>query len=141
MADDHAGSGDDGSDYRPNLGPPLPGNSQPEPVSGGPVPPPPPAPPAYQPPQYGPGSNTAQDPKAVGALVTGVLSLIFILFCGILSIPLGIAAIVLGVQARGRTRAAGTSSTMATAGLVLGAVSLVVMVVGGVVFAVMSSGS
>jgi hypothetical protein len=73
--------------------------------------------------------------------VTGGLSLIFVLFCGFLSIPLGIAAIVLGVQARRRTRAAGTSGAMGTIGLILGVVALLLTVTFTVIFALMSSGS
>ena len=143
MTDKYAGSGDDGSDYRPNLGPPSPGESPGSPAQPGPgaqVPPPPPPSP-YQP-AFGPqASTTTQDSKALASLVTGGLSLIFVLFCGFLSIPLGIAAIVLGVQARRRTRAAGTSSAMATVGLILGVVALLLTVTFTVIFALMSSGS
>ena len=141
MTDKYAGSGDDGSDYRPNLGPPSPGESPGSPAQPGPgVPPPPPTSP-YQPSYGPPASTTTQDSKALASLVTGGLSLIFVLFCGFLSIPLGIAAIVLGVQARRRTRAAGTSGAMGTIGLILGVVALLLTVTFTVIFALMSSGS
>lgn len=151
MADAHSGSGDDGSNYKPNFGPPMPQDSEglpiarpipphPAPEAGptspprdrsayGEVPPPPPHP-GYVPQQSGPyPPNTTQDRQSVTALVTGIMSMVFLVFCGLLSIPLGIAAIFLGVQARRRTRAVGTSSAMATVGLVLGVVALVLAAV------------
>lgn len=153
MTDAQSGSGDDGSNYKPNLGPPLPHDADALPPTGpitphpapetgptspprdrsayGEVPPPPP-PPGYVPSQsgpYPPASASTQDRQSVTALVTGVLSVIFVLFCGLLSIPLGIAAIVLGAQARKRVRATGQSSAMATTGLVLGILALVLMAI------------
>jgi Domain of unknown function (DUF4190) len=89
-------------------------------VSYGDTPPPPP------PPQYGapmPGAVPGTNRKAIWSLVTGILGL---LCCGLL----GIAAIVLGQGAKREIAASGEGGGgMATAGVVLGIIGLVWMVI------------
>jgi hypothetical protein len=91
-----------------------------------PPPPPPnvPPPPGYGAPQPGYGGPAGQtNKKAIWSLVTGILGL---LCCGLL----GIAGIVLGQQAKGEIDRTGEGGRgMATAGVILGALALVWMVI------------
>jgi hypothetical protein len=83
--------------------------------------PPPPPPPSYGAPMPGavPGTNR----KAIWSLVTGILGL---LCCGLL----GIASIILGQQAKREIATSGEGGGgMATAGVVLGVIALVWMVI------------
>ncbi len=150
---------DDGSDYKPDSGPANPNLSgqsssvpPPPPPSSSVPPPPPPAgstPPPPPPPVYGqvPGQpvgyqpGPSQDAKSVGALATGILSILLSIFCALLSIPLGIAAIVLGVMGRKSLKAQGRGTGMATTGLVLGILSLLFALGWILIFAVGSTSS
>ena len=83
-------------------------------------------PPPPPPPQYGapmPGAVPGTNKKAIWSLVTGIIGL---LCCGLL----GIASIILGQQAKKEIAASGESGGgMATAGVVLGVIALVWMVI------------
>lgn len=78
------------------------------------------------PPQYGapaPGAVPGTNKKAIWSLVTGIFGL---LCCGLA----GIAAIILGQQAKKEIAARGEGGGgMATAGVVLGVIALVWMVI------------
>lgn len=76
----------------------------------------------------GPRANT-QDSYSVGALVSGILAVILGLFCGILAIPTGILAIVLGTMGRRRSMEIGKGTGIATAGIGLGVVAIVLTLV------------
>ncbi len=143
---------DNGSDYTPDSGPANPnlsGQSSSVPPPPPPPPPPtgstpPPPPPVYgqtpgQAPGYQPGPS--QDAKSVGALATGILAVLLSVFCALLSIPLGIAAVVLGVMGRKSLKAQGRGTGMATAGLVLGILSLLFALGWILIFAVGSTSS
>jgi hypothetical protein len=130
-ADDH--SWDDGRNYRPQSGPPEPI----VPVPGSAPPPPPTPSDAAAGWQQTPRNNS----QSVGALTTGILSLVFLVFCGLLSLPLGIAAITLGVKGRRQAQSAGAGTGMATTGMLMGAFSLVALVVGTIVLFVLGSGA
>jgi len=121
-----------GSEDLPDFGPPGPADADRFDQS---VPPPPPAPVEQPPasgylttPPAGPYPACRSDPQGVGALIVGVMAILFSFFCALIGIPLAIVAIVLGAQGRKKGRAAGMPTGMATAGLVLGTVSLVVAV-------------
>ncbi len=73
----------------------------------------------------GPRAN-AQEPNSVGALISGILAVILSLFCGILAIPTGILAIVLGVMGRRRSVELGKGTGLATAGMALGAIAILI---------------
>lgn len=168
MSDRPSESWDDGSSYEPDLGPqrpdvppppdavrpnpqpaaeptvPLPQDFGQQPGAQSQGPPPPPPMPAGGYPAAGPGGYPpaqTRDSQSVGALVSGILALLFVLFCALLSVPLGIVAIVLGVQGRKRARLAGMGTGMATAGVVLGVVALVLTVVGTIIAIAISAGS
>jgi len=83
-------------------------------------------PPPPPPPQYGapmPGAVPGTNKKAIWSLVTGIVGL---LCCGLL----GIAAIILGQQAKKEIATSGEGGGgMATAGFVLGIVAIVFMVI------------
>lgn len=72
------------------------------------------------------GVTGGRDGMAVGALVAGILAVVLAVPVFPIGILLGIIAIVLGVLARKRARAGRTGSGLATAGIVLGAIGLVV---------------
>lgn len=83
---------------------------------------------------YGvPGAMTPQtDGRATASLICGVLSLPLIFFCSALAVPLPIVAVVLGVLARRDIANSGglrTGSGMALAGIITGAIALVLMVI------------
>jgi hypothetical protein len=84
------------------------------------------APPPPPPPQYGapmPGAVPGTNKKAIWSLVTGILGL---LCCGLL----GIASIILGQGAKREIETSGQGGRgMATAGVVLGVIALVWMVI------------
>lgn len=89
------------------------------------TPPPPP------PPGAGGYAAPKTNGKAIWALVTGILS---ILCCG----PLGIASIILSKNAEKEIAAAGGAQTgagMAKAGLILGIIGLVWLVISAILFA------
>ena len=99
----------------------------PPPPGGGQMPPPPPPIGNYGEPPAVPNKNS----KALCAMISGIFS---ILCCG----PLGILALVLGLSAKKEIQASGGAQTgggMATAGIVLGALALVWMVVATILFA------
>ncbi|HNI70660.1 MAG TPA: DUF4190 domain-containing protein [Marmoricola sp.] len=97
----------------------------PPPPGGNPPPPPPMQPPppgSYGPPPVAPGNNQ----KALWALITGILG--FICCCW----PAGLAALVLGFIARKEIQTSGGTQGgggMAIAGIVLGALSVVLSIV------------
>ena len=68
---------------------------------------------------------------AIGALVLGILSLVvmWIPGVGLLAIPMSIAAVALGVVSRKQLAAMGQPTGMATAGFVLGLISLILSVI------------
>ncbi len=70
-------------------------------------------------------SNT-QESTAVAALITGIITVLLSLFCGLLAIPTGIAAIVFGMQGRRRSIANGQGSGLAVAGIALGGVGILI---------------
>lgn len=84
---------------------------------------------------------TQKDTKSTAALVTGLLGLILSFLCAVLGVPLAIAAIVLGVQGRRQARLTGRPSGSATAGLVLGVISLVIVTAFTLVVFVLGLGS
>lgn len=73
-----------------------------------------------------PRPGTTQEPTAVAALITGILTVILSLFCGLLAIPTGIAAIAFGIQGRNRLLANGQGPGLAVAGIALGVVGIVI---------------
>lgn len=80
---------------------------------------------------YGGGPNpraNTQDSYSVGSLVSGLLAVVLGLFCGILAIPTGILALVLGTMGRRRSAEMGKGTGIATSGMVLGAVAIVLTV-------------
>ncbi len=83
-------------------------------------------PPPPPPPQYGapmPGAVPGTNKKAIWSLVTGILGL---LCCGLA----GIAAIILGQSAKKEIATSGEGgSGLATAGVVIGVIALVWMVI------------
>ena len=108
--------------------PPAPPGYPAPPPPPGAYPPPPPA--AYGQPggyaDYGPPMQTKQSGKAIASLVCGIVG-----FC-ICGVILGPIAIFLGLQARKEipaSRGALTGDGMALAGIILGAVSLVLWLV------------
>ena len=91
------------------------------------MPPPPPPSGNFGQPPAAPGNS----PKALWAMISGIFSL---LCCG----PLGILALVLGLSAKKEIQASGGAQTgggMATAGIVLGSLALVWMVVAAILYA------
>lgn len=98
------------------------------------VPPPPPqrefvedaAPEAWNAPgqQWSSPPPTNQRPGAP-ALVLGVLAVLFSFFCALIGMPMAVAAIVMGAKGRQRAQMSGLPSGVATAGLVLGIVAIV----------------
>jgi hypothetical protein len=77
-----------------------------------------------------PGEQWAAPPPTTqrvgsGALVLGVLAVLFSFFCALIGIPMAVAAIVMGVKGRQRARMSGLPSGVPTAGLVLGIVAIV----------------
>jgi hypothetical protein len=78
----------------------------------------------------GPGpSANSQDSYSVGSLISGILAVLLGLFCGILAIPTGILAIVLGVMGRKRLTQMGKGTGIATTGIALGVVAIVLTTV------------
>lgn len=60
-----------------------------------------------------------------GALVLGVLALLFSFFCALIGLPMAVGAIVLGVKGRQRAQMSGQPAGVPTAGLVLGIIAIV----------------
>ena len=147
MADTGSGDWPGGAPDQPDFGPPGPADS------GGfrahvPPPPPPPAgtpmPDRASAPDWDTGfaaARTQKDTKSTAALVTGLLGLILTFLCAALGVPLAIAAIVLGIQGRKQARYTGSPSGAATAGLVLGVISLTLLAVFMVAILVFSAGA
>ena len=133
MADAEDRSWNDGRDYRPQSGPPEPI----VPVPGSVPPPPAPRNPTAGPLPSAPPNNS----QSVGALTTGILSMVFLVFCALLAVPLGIAAIILGVKGRRQAQSQGAGTGMATTGMLLGGLSLVLLVVGTVVLFALGIGA
>ena len=84
------------------------------------------APPAWNAPgeQWAPPPATPQRVGS-GALVLGVLAVLFSFFCALIGLPMAVVAIVMGVKGRQRAQMSGLPSGVATAGLVLGIVAIV----------------
>ena len=60
-----------------------------------------------------------------GALVLGVLAVLFSFFCALVGIPMAVGAIVMGVKGRQRAQMSGLPAGVPTAGLVLGIAAIV----------------
>ena len=67
--------------------------------------------------------------------------MVFLVFCALLAVPLGIAAIILGVKGRRQAQSQGAGTGMATTGMLLGGLSLVLLVVGTVVLFALGIGA
>jgi hypothetical protein len=92
-------------------------------------PPPPPPPPGYGPSPYGAPVPQGTNQKAIWSLVLGILG---VLCCG----PLGIGALILGRSAKNEIAQTGQQGAgMATAGVVLGIIAIVFMVLAAILFA------
>jgi len=147
MADTGSGEWPGGAQDEPNFGPPGPADSgslRPN------VPPPPPPPPGMAMPDRTSvpdrnsgftGAPMGKDTKSTAALVTGLLGLILTFLCALLGAPLAVAAIVLGIQGRKQARLTGGPSGTATAGLLLGVISLTLLAVFTAVVLVLGSGA
>jgi hypothetical protein len=121
------------SNYPPPPGPPPP--------PGGPPPPPPGGPPPFQPgggqpggfppspPPQGGGPQAAQGPSQLPliSLIAGIVALLTSWCC--IGFIAGIAAVVTGVIGRNQAAERGGSVGQATAGIVLGAVALVIWLI------------
>lgn len=80
----------------------------------------------YPDPMSEPRPGTTQEPATVGSVVSGILTVILSLFCGLLAIPTGIVAVVLGIQGRRKSLANGQAAGLAIAGIALGAVGILI---------------
>lgn len=78
---------------------------------------------------YGyPAPQKSTNGKAIGALISGIVGLVMLAACFLISFPVGIAAVVLGVMSRREVEQAGdtqTGSGMALAGIITGALAIV----------------
>ena len=94
------------AEYPPPPPPPPPGASPPPPpppsIPPGPPGPPGIPPPGYAPPAYGSPQQRPTDGMAITSLVLGILAFPGICCYGIVGLPLGIAALILGRMAVGR---------------------------------------
>jgi Domain of unknown function (DUF4190) len=106
---------------RPQSGQPQPGPPGPETPQPGQVPPPPQA--GRGPP---PPAQTGQPPLSIISLVTGILGLLTFWCC--IGWPASIAAVVTGILGRKQAPERGASPTMATIGLVLGIIGIVLAI-------------
>ncbi|MBU6337654.1 MAG: hypothetical protein KGR19_07550 [Acidobacteria bacterium] len=121
---------DSGAEQPPAAPPPP---APPAPPAGSAPPPPPPAPAAAAPagataPAGGavaPGPG--QPGLAIAAFVCGLISILTSWCC--IGVPLGVAAVVCGIVAKGEVERRGVSSWMWITGLVLGALSLAVFAI------------
>lgn len=79
---------------------------------------------------HAPSAGGEGNGLAVAALVTGIASILFLFIVGPLTAVIAIAAIVLGVMGRSRVKSGRTAQHqgLATAGLVMGIVMLVISV-------------
>lgn len=113
--------------------PSYPGSDKPEEESGQQPPPPPDygqAPPAYGQPAYGqPGygypAPARTSGKAVGSMVTGIVSIVFC-YLGVFIGPVAIVLAVLGKKDIKRSHGTQSGEGMATAGLVTGIIGTVI---------------
>lgn len=88
---------------------------------------------------YGTGSGLSSSGLSIGALVAGVVALL-LFWCFFVGIPVGIAAVVLGVVALNKVKAGtGGGRGLALAGVVTGGVAILVSVV--LVVAVVATGT
>jgi hypothetical protein len=127
--------------------PPPPGYGSPADLPGYGAPVQPGTPAAYRPPgaqgggygpPYGYGYGPTDHPKAVPALVTGIIGLVLSLFCGVGGL-VGIAGIVQGSRAKREIDgdpARWTGRSKAHAGLVTGIIGLAVLGIWAVVFVI-----
>ncbi|MFJ3664769.1 DUF4190 domain-containing protein [Streptomyces sp. NPDC090119] len=105
---------------------PYPGQQGPSPYPGPQGPSPYPQPPAYGWPGA-PMGPVPQNSAGTAALVLGILSIVLFCFYGVLSIIMGIVAVVLGFQGRKRAdRGEATNRSQAQAGIVCGVIGIVV---------------
>jgi hypothetical protein len=78
---------------------------------------------------YGyPAPQKSTNGKAIGALISGIVGLVMLAACFLISFPVGIAAVVLGFMSRREVEQAGntqTGSGMALAGIITGALAIV----------------
>jgi hypothetical protein len=87
---------------------------------------------AYQPPPPA-GTSAQQNQLALWAMITGIagIVLIWIPYIGILGLLSGIAALILGLMGNGRARTmGGTGRGQAITGIVLGAVTIGIFIIG-----------
>ena len=124
-----------GESFSPPAAPPPPAGPFPNPYSYPPGPPPGPYGGAYPPPpmpygDYYSGAPTVmRNGLGVAALITGILGL-FGSCSVVFGVLLGITAIILGFVARGRVnRGQASNGGMATAGIVLGSLAIIVSIV------------
>lgn len=98
--------------------------------AGGFAPPPPPPGPYAQPAYAPPPMQPSPSGLAIAALVTGILSVLTSCICGLLSVPLSLAAIITGILGLNQCNREPhrTGKGMAIAGLVCGIVGIVLMV-------------
>ncbi len=89
---------------------------------------------------YGyPAPQKSTNGKAIGALISGIVGLVMLAACFLISFPVGIAAVVLGFMARREVEQTGdtqTGSGMALAGIITGALAIVGAIVWVVIFIV-----
>lgn len=95
------------------------------------------------PPGYGFAAAPTNSGMAVGALVCGIASFPMMLLCGIFGLPMPIVAVILGILGKREIASSGGTKTgdgMALAGIILGAIGIVLMILFGVFigFAVVS---
>ena len=132
---EHPGLGDS---FTPPATPPPPAGPPPNPYAYPPGPPPGPYGGAYPPPPmpygdyysgYSGAPTVMRNGLGVAALISGILGLFG--WCSVVfGVLLGITAIILGFVARGRVkRGQASNGGMATAGIVLGALAIVVSIV------------
>ena len=131
------GSGQPETPPEPPAQPPSQPPAAPSGEGQAPPPPPPPAPPAPAaaaptPPAAAPaaaaGAATPGQPGlAIAAFVCGLISILTSWCC--IGVPVGVAAVVCGILAKGEVERRGAPSWMWITGLVLGAVSLAVFAI------------
>lgn len=89
---------------------------------------------------YGAPQQKSTNGKAIGALISGIVGLVMLAACFLISFPVGIAAVVLGVMSRREVEQSGgtqTGSGMGLAGIITGALSIVGALVWVVLFIIL----
>lgn len=129
--------GSGGTSGQPETPPPAQPPAAPPGQGQAPPPPPPPAPPAPAaaaptPPAAAAGAaagaaTPGQPGLAIAAFVCGLISILTSWCC--IGVPVGVAAVVCGILAKGEVERRGAPSWMWITGLVLGAVSLAIFAI------------